>query len=159
MLKKQERLILDNVEKKLTNAYLDNSVHAFRQDAELKIIAVLEKINYNLLNNTILLDEKQKKNVLELIDKSKQSYLLELQHRSQQLQQEKETLIQAIKENKISKEVEEIKHEISRIASKIESLGKEIAESNTKLEKIEIEKTKQELIKIVKEIFKKEIIL
>lgn len=157
-LKKQERLVLDNAEKKLTNAYLDDSVQAFRQDSELKIITLLEKLKPNLLNNTLSIDEKQKKNVLELIDKSKQGYLLELQHQVQQLQQEKETLTQAIKENKASKDAEEIKQEIGRIASKIESLGKEIAELNAKLEKIEIEKNKQELIKIVKEIFKKEII-
>lgn len=158
-LKKQERLVLDNAEKKLINAYLDDSVHAFRQDVELKIIVLLEKLKLNLLNNAILLDEKQKNNVLELIEKSKQGYLLGLQHQNQQLQQEKETLTRAITENKTSKEAEELKHEIGRIASKIESLGKEIAELSNKLEKIEIEKTKQELVKIIKEIFKKEIIL
>lgn len=157
-LKKQERLVLGNAEKKLINAYLDDSVQAFRQDSELKITAVLEKLKLNLLNNTVLLDEKQKKNVLELIDKNKQGYLLELQHQGLQLQQEKETLTRAITENKTSKDAEELKQEIRRIVSKIESLGKEIAELNIKLEKIEIEKTKQELIETVKEIFKKEII-
>ncbi len=158
-LKKRERLVLGNTsEKKIIGQYLDDSAQAFCLDSELKIIAVLEGIKLNLLNGAISLDEKQKKNVLEFIEKSKQGYLLKLKSQGEQLQQEKERLNRSLKENKVSKELETAKKEASRNSQEIGGLGKEIAGLNLKLEKIELEKNQQELIETVKEIFKKEII-
>ncbi len=158
VLKKYEHLVLDHtVEKKLISSYLDDGMQAFWQDSGLEIIAVLEELRQKLLNHSLQVDEKQKKNVLELIDKSKKGHLLELQNQGQHLQQEKETLNQALKENKVSKDIEAIKNEINGINFKIGSLEKEIADLNLKVRKIELEKNKQELVQTVKEIFKKEI--
>lgn len=167
-LKKYEHLALGSASNnalgntlgnKLIKAYLEDSSQAFWQDSELKIIAVLEELRKKLLNSSLQVDEKQKNNVLELIDKSEKGYLLGLQKQGKQLQKEKETLNQAIKENKVSQETKDTKNEINCIHLEIESIGKKIADLNLKLDKKELEKNKQELIEAVKEILNKEIII
>jgi len=150
--KKYERIALDN---KLVKNYLDNSVEAFLHDSELKIISALHGLKNNLGN--LNLDEKQKSNLLELIEKAESGYLQELFTCIKDLQRQRLELDDKLKSNQAENEIQTLEKEKSDLHNKIKKGEQEISDFEAKLEKINLEENKKELREKIKEVFNVEL--
>jgi hypothetical protein len=147
-LRKYERVALDD---RLIKEYLENSVKAFFNDEELKIKEQLQGLKKSL--DSLKFDEKQKKNFLELIDKSSTSFLDEQFSLGKRLKEGKEKLTSEINESKIVQEIDDKDKEITDSRSIIERTKKELEDFKSKLEKINLDKTKKEIKEKINDLF------
>ncbi len=151
-LRKYERVALDD---KLIKEYLDNSVKAFFDDEELKIKEVLQGLKKSL--DSLKLDDKQKNNFSELIEKSTTTFLDELFSVGKKLKEEKETLIKEINQSKIVNKINDKEKEINESQEKIARIEKEFTDKKEKLEKINLNKVIKEIKEKVNDLFNVEL--
>ena len=140
---------------KLIKEYLDNSVKAFFDDEELKIKEVLQGLKKSL--DSLKLDDKQKNNFSELIEKSTTTFLDELFSVGKKLKEEKETLIKEINQSKIVNKINDKEKEINESQEKIARIEKEFTDKKEKLEKINLNKVIKEIKEKVNDLFNVEL--
>jgi hypothetical protein len=145
-LRKYERVALDN---KVIQAYVNDGLKSFWQDSELEIKQSLQGLKKALQENTIQFEDKQKNNFLELIKKSESGYLEELKELGEKLKAEREELLKKVEDAEIVLKIEETNKNINSENEKLISLQRKVEELKSKLEKIDLEKTKQEIIEKV----------
>jgi len=145
-LRKYERIALDN---KVIQAYVNNGLKSFWQDSELEIKQSLQGLKKALQENTIQFEDKQKNNFLELIKKSDSGYLEELKELGEKLKTERTELLKKVEDAEIVLKIEETNKNINSENEKLISLQKKVEELKSKLEKIDLEKAKQEIIEKV----------
>jgi len=153
-LKKYERIALDG---KIINNYLDNSVKAFKDDNELKIKQALLGLKNNI--DKLNIDKKQQDKFLELIRKSEDNYLDKLKKEIERLEEKQNQILNKIKTISVNDEMNVIKNEMEKIEIKIRFYNDEVESKNSKLSKINPEKSKEMIIKKIKELFSVEITL
>lgn len=151
--RKYERVALDD---KLIKKYLENYLQAFMDDKELEIKEVLQGLKKSVKD---LLDDKQQKNVLELIERSENNYLEELKESWCKLKGEKSSLLEKINENTVVREKEGIEEEIKSCKDKVSNVENSISDLKKKLENIDLNKIKENIKNKIKEELKVEIII
>jgi hypothetical protein len=151
-LRKYERVALDS---KLISKYLDNSVKTFIDDKELKIKEILQGLKKSL--DSLNFDDKQKKNVLELIEKSETDYLNSLIKVIEELNQEEEKLVEKINNNTIIEKIENKSKEVKQLQNQVELKESELVKFSSTLENINIENIKEKIKTGIKEVFNIEI--
>ncbi|MBT4935673.1 hypothetical protein HOL21_02245 [Candidatus Woesearchaeota archaeon] len=139
-LKKYERIALES---KPIQPYIENSVTAFWNDTELLIVEILQKLKHNLTK--LNLDEKQQKNMVALIQKSETGYLNELKIKGQAVQQEKQSIMNAIKQNSIQEEIDTAKHHLNTVQETSKRIQNDVEDVKSKIEKIDINSIKQSI--------------
>ncbi len=150
-LRKYERIAIDN---KIIQSYIDNGIKAFWQDSELKIRESLQGLKKALQEDKIPFENKQKNNFLELIKKSEKGYLEELKETGKELKLDKEELLKKVEGVEIIFKIDEVNQKINSENEKLNSLQKDISELKSKLEKIDLDKAKQEIVENINKIFK-----
>ncbi|MBU0456560.1 MAG: hypothetical protein ABH824_05410 [Nanoarchaeota archaeon] len=153
-LKKYERISLDN---KLIKKYLDNNIEAFWSDTELKILSVLKRLKNSLIKDSLQFEDKIKKKFIEMIEQAEQGYLQELSVEGKKLKEKKESLSKKIEKNKTASELERIRAKIDNLKTEIEKIRSDSLLSEEKLRKINLEKSKEDLNKMIKEVLDIEI--
>jgi len=149
-LKKYGRIAFDSSESKLIKQYVEDSTKAFLEDTELRILPILDGLKNNL--HSLQLDEKQKRIVLELIEKAGQNYLQDFQQEIKNIEQERKEVQRRIENNDINQRVEGINSSIIKTKAQIDKTESELHELKARLEKIEIAKRKEELGEKVREV-------
>ncbi|MBT5924120.1 hypothetical protein HOH30_00160 [Candidatus Woesearchaeota archaeon] len=139
-LKKYERIALES---KPIQPYIENSVTAFWNDTELLIVEILQKLKHNLTK--LNLDEKQQKNMVALIQKSETGYLNELKIKGRAVQQEKQSIMNAIKQNSIQEEIDTAKHHLNTVQETSKRIQNDVEDVKSKIEKIDINSIKQSI--------------
>lgn len=153
-LRRYERLALDN--KWITN-YLEDNLKAFRKDSNLEIKNSLQGLKKNLLEGKLNFEDKQNNNFLELIERSETGYLEQLSNKSKELTERKENIIEKINNNLITNQINEIHEGQDRLSRKKISVQDNINSIKSKLERIDLEKIKEEIKEKVKKCLKIEI--
>jgi len=155
-LKKYERLTLDQ---KIVGSYLKNPLRKLLLDEELKIVELLVKMNLLIIDGRIELKDKKKDKILQELTKLDRHYFknfikkhneLTTKINSYILEQETMTIIKKIKEQK--RKVKQKEDELDLTKNNIEHLTLE-------LEKININKLKNNLVKEIKQVINKKIII
>ncbi|MBU0470509.1 MAG: hypothetical protein KJ598_04225, partial [Nanoarchaeota archaeon] len=151
-LKKYERIALEN---KIIKQYLEDYLGAFRKDPELEIVRALSSLKKGL--DSLNFDEKQKKNFLELIEKAEQGYLQKISVQIKELDEKKEGLNEKINKNLSPEKIKEKKKEINNLTLSIAATIEGLDNFKSILEKINLENSRKEISRKIKEILKKEI--
>lgn len=155
-LRKYEKVTM---EIKIVRAYLEDAAGTFFKDSELKILGVLEGIKGSLEKGMIVLDEKQGKKTLSLIEKAKGGYFREILERENKLEKEIEKIKEELVKYKIIQTITEQENEIKQTQEKINLLLKERGDLNSKLEhsQKQIKQLETEFKDLVKEVLKVEL--
>lgn len=153
-LKKQEHIALNP---KPLQPYLENAATALHHDGELKIILILGELKKNLIDGSLLFEEKQRKQFLELIEKAEHGYLKELQQRGETLQQKKGELEQEMSTETILLQTGKLERELQELSGTMNIVEKEMTGLQLLLETDEAIRFKEELQLLIAGIFKKEI--
>ncbi len=151
-LKKYEHLAPEN---KPLLPYLEESIAALRNDGSLKIMEVLQGLKKTLAEGTLEFDEKQKNNFLQLIEKSEQGYLQELQEKDRPLQKKLAAIRKELSEQKIVDMIKKAEGEAELVGRSIKDVEKEI--SRFKTDDTGLEKSKGEFCRAVQDVLKVEV--
>ena len=144
-LKKYERMAQDTA---LVRAYLADSIDAFKQDYELRILNSLEGLAKNLQSHHLEVEEKLRKNYLDLIH---QHSLRALHDKIISLRQEEAKLEAEFKQNKVQNELQKIERELALGDSKINPASAEREDVLVKVGKLNVERKKEMVAKLIKE--------
>ena len=153
-LRKYERLALDS---KWITKYLEDNLNAFRKDFNLEIKNSLQGLKKNLLEGKLNFEDKQNNNFLELIEKSETGYLEQLSNKSKELTETKEKIIKKINNNLVTNQINEIHEDQERLSRKQIIVQDNINSIESKLERIDLEKIKEEIKEKVKKYLKIEV--
>jgi len=153
-LRKYEKVTL---EVKIVKDYLGDAVKAFFSDNELKVVGVLEGLGKSLNKGEVRLDEKQKENALELVEKAKKGYLKGILEEGKKLQQRVEGVKAKLRRYNVDKLIEEAEYKLEHFEDQIVLVGREKEELKVKLQALGEEKIKEELKELIKEVLKVEI--
>ena len=121
---------------------------------ELKIKESLQGLKKSLQEDQIQFEDKQKNNFLELIKKSEEGYLKELKEIGQNLKTQREDLLKKTEGVEVIFKIDEINKIINSETEKLSLLHKSSSELKSKLEKIDLDKIKQEIIEKINKKFK-----
>lgn len=155
-LRKYEHIALDS---KPIEHYLENSVDALFQGEEFKIVSVLQALKQNLLDGSLLFDEKQRNSFVELIEKAERGYVPGLLSRGKGHRQELQNLKSEIQKTTISSELQTAEREILELKNTLAKVEKEREELQSKIKNAESLQLKQELQQLINNVFKKEMII
>jgi chromosome segregation ATPase len=142
-LRKYERIALDN---KVIQSYINDGIKSFWQDSELKVKESLQGLKKSLQDESIQFEDKQKNNFLELIKKSETGHLEELKEVGQKFRKEREELLKKVEDVEIIFKIEEVNKKINSNNEKMASLQDRISELKSKLDKIDLDKIKKEIV-------------
>ncbi|MBI2146601.1 hypothetical protein HYU22_04635 [Candidatus Woesearchaeota archaeon] len=145
-LKRYERMASDT---KLVQAYLGNSIEAFTQDYNLNILKVLSGLAKNLETGHLEVEEKQRKNYLELL---RQHPLQVLHDKVIALRQEETALDAEFKKNKVRSDMQKIERELALLENKMAPANAEREDVLVKVGKLNVERKKEAVTKLIKEI-------
>ncbi|MFA6460752.1 MAG: hypothetical protein WCV90_00665 [Candidatus Woesearchaeota archaeon] len=139
----------------IIEAYLTDSVKAFEEDEELKIILILETLKESLELGRISFEDKLQNNYLEQIREKER--LKELKTRSKELKQEKEQLFQKITFHPAARELQETVSKRQQLKEEIFLKDKELLELQQKLQKINLKELQENIFIGTDKVFKKKI--
>ena len=151
-LKKYERIAIDN---KKIKPYLENGLKTFLQDSELSIIEILQGLKRNL--NGLQFDDRQKKNILELISKSEVGYLNELSKQNKNLIEEEQELKNKFNKTTIKDLINETENSQNKVKQQHISCKQEITELQETLAKDNQKNIITDLQDLIKDIIKIEV--
>lgn len=140
---------------KIIAAYLTDSVQAFEDDEELKIISILEALKESLELGRISFEEKLQKSYLEQIKFREE--LREFKAQRIELQKQKEKILSELSNNSISAELEQNQIQQKQVEQEISKEEAELPELGRKLEKINLELLQEKIAVLVKRLFKKNV--
>ncbi|MBT4651668.1 hypothetical protein HOC13_04055 [Candidatus Woesearchaeota archaeon] len=153
-MRKYERVALDN---KLVGEYLEEAVTAFENDEGLNIVGVLGGLRNSLVSGSVDLDDKQKENALDLIDKAQKGYLMDLKDNFIEILTGEKEIKEKLGNIGVGKLLEEAKYKLNHFSEQIMNTERELAELKVKVEGMDAGKIKEELKEMIKEVLRVEI--
>ncbi|MEK6937718.1 MAG: hypothetical protein AABX04_01610 [Nanoarchaeota archaeon] len=154
-LSKPLRKFQYSADDKILESYLTDSVKAFEEDEELKIVSILEALEESLKLGRITFEDKLQKNYLEQLQS--RDKLKELKKKWKELVQEKERLVKEVNHHPTAKELQEKYSLIQQLKEDIPRQDKVLLELQQKLQKIDLVKLQKEISVNVEKTFKKKI--
>ena len=149
-LKKYQRIALDDT---LIKQYVEDSVAAFRQDSELKIMEVLDNLKQNLGE----FDEKQQRKFVELI--GKKGFLTEVATKRREVETKIQEVVSEISSHNIVEKVESAERKVRGGNEKIYLARTELEELESAVNRINIEQNMDEISEKAKQILDVELII
>jgi hypothetical protein len=148
-LKKFERIAFENQD--LIKEYMTNSIKALEKDTELKIINILNKLKDNVENNKLDLKDKKKEKTIESIKRLDKGFFEDFLAEYNSTKQKLDDTIEKINSSKIEDKLNEINNQIEKLNSNIDSKKRSLDYSKQELDKININRPKEDIIKEIKE--------
>jgi hypothetical protein len=156
-LKKFERIAFEN--QNLIKEYMTNSIKALEKDTELKIINILNKLKDNVENNKLDLKDKKKEKTIESIKKLDKGFFNNFLNKYNNAKQKLDEINNKIKSGNVEEKLNETNNQIEKLNSNMDSKKRNLEYSKQEIGKIDTDKSKQEIIKKVKEILNIELTL
>lgn len=156
-LKKLTRVIIEDSE--LLDKYIENPVKALVSDNELKIMALLKKLESNLNNYTLDLKDKKREKVLETIKGLTEDFFKEFVSKHNELNKRLEDLENSINENDAFKIENKLNYELDNTNNNLEEVNSEILENEEELSKIDVEGMKSNLKSKINELLKVNVVI
>lgn len=153
-LRKYEKITL---EVKVVREYLEDAVKAFFNDKELKIVNVLEGLRKSIEKGEVELDEKQKENAFELIEKAKKGYLKELSVGGEEIQKKVSEIKTRLRAYTADKLIEEAEYKSEHFEEQIVLMEREIDELKVRFQSLGGEKLEEDLKGLAKDVLKVEV--
>ncbi len=139
-LRKYERM---TVEPAVVQEYLENPIKALKEDEELHIVDLLEKMKQLLLEDKI--EEKKKEKSVEIIGQMSREYLSSFRTELIGLEEEKLVVQKNITNNTVMQQLAELSYKQEHQAQKIQRANQEIAGTQSKLDNLKIDELKKEI--------------
>ncbi len=130
-MKKYKRIAIDE---KLVDSYLDNPIRALKNDHELKVVGMLEKVVKNISDGTIEMKDKKKEKTEGALSNISREFFGRCQESLMKLEEEKKGIDERIHKNSIMRDYNEQEYKLSHMELKVkdnrkarESLDKSLA--------------------------------
>ncbi|MFH0868527.1 MAG: hypothetical protein V1831_04400 [Candidatus Woesearchaeota archaeon] len=150
-LKKYTKIAFEN--EALIISYLNSPVKALVADNNLEIINILNNLEKSIADNKLELDAKKSEKTLSKIKELRNDYFFDFQNRYHNLKQKLNEIRLLIENNKSNNELKLDNKELESVRLNIESINIGILSCNNELEKISIEKLKEDLQREINLIF------
>lgn len=139
-LRKYERMSL---EPQIVQSYLQNPIFALKQDDELKVVEMLEKVKSALLSDKI--EEKKREKCVEIIDLMGSEYFTSFLIQLKQQEEEKRIIQNHLSMNTVMQQLGELNYKLEHQNQKISRQNQEISDSQQKLVNLKIDELKKEI--------------
>ena len=153
--KKYSRMILED--EKLLNNYIENPVKTLLEDKEMGIIKILEGMKRNLLQDKIELDEKKKSKTLTEIEKLNKQLFIDFLNEHAELNEKLKNIKNEIKNSEIKSRYKKANEKLDQADYNLEKTDSNTENLKKEIEKINIDKIKDNLQRDIKEILNIEI--
>ncbi len=142
-LKKYAKIAFED--ENLILEYLESPIAALVKDDELKILKILGNLKISIESDKLGLEEKKKEKSIEKISGLDRAYLSKIRDDSINAKKMLDGLAAEIKNSSSKKNLDSLSEELKNILEGIEKADKEILALNKELEKINIEKLREDL--------------
>ncbi len=142
-LRKMERVVLENAE--ILAGYIENPVRALEKDDGLKIIEILKKLENNINNYTLDLKDKKREKVLIALSNMGVDFFKSFRNNMLGLKKELERLKREIENNNTFKEEQRLNYELESVKDNLEKTMNLVEDKKKAIEKLDINKIKNEL--------------
>ena len=156
-LKKFSRVAFEDAG--IIESYSISPLEALADDKELKIVKILEKLQRQLIDNNLDIDEKRREKSLNEIKKLDESFFIVFLHKQKELNDRLEKIEGRIMESRIKEKGKEIEHKSNELSHKLNILNCRLESEKKEIDKIDIESMKKELQGKIREILKEKIII
>lgn len=156
-LKKYVRIAFED--EKLLSSYIGNPVNALLGDKELKIIRILESLEKNLIQSKIELDEKKKEKTLMEIKKLGKDFFIDFLNNYNKLNEKLMDIEDKVRKNELKKKFMDLNERLNKLNANLEKAENIKGFLSKGMEKIDIEKMKNNLQEGIKGVLKVEIVI
>lgn len=156
-LKKYVRIAFED--EKLLSSYIGNPVNALLGDKELKIIRILESLEKNLIQSKIELDEKKKEKTLMEIKKLGKDFFIDFLNNYNKLNEKLMDIEDKVRKNESKKKFMDLNERLNKLNANLEKAENIKGFLSKGMEKIDIEKMKNNLQEGIKGVLKVEIVI
>ncbi|HZX45550.1 MAG TPA: hypothetical protein VFF28_07765 [Candidatus Nanoarchaeia archaeon] len=150
-LKKLDRMVAED--NRLLQKYVENCVDALVFDKDLKIFAILGKLEQNINNLTLDLKDKKREKVLLSLKSITREYLTGFQNRRRELSDKLRSLEASIGQNQSHKEERKLLFDLETAGDDIERIQGEVNNLSSETAKCEIKESKEKIAKEINECF------
>ena len=156
-LKKYLRVAFED--EKLLSRYIEKPINALLGDDEFKIIKILESLEKNLVQDKIELDEKKKNKTLAEIKKMNKEFFNGFLGRYKELKGKLEVIEDKIDSSEVKNKYKELNERLSRVDVDLDKTKSMIGILKRGMEKIDIEKIKNNLQKSINHALKANVLI
>ena len=142
-ISKYARIMIGEI--KILNKYATSPIEAVFFDKDLRVIEILKSMSNNIRNNQIAFDEKKKEKVLAVLSKLNRNYFDNFLVNEKRLKSKLKDIEQEIMGNKAYRGQGLINEEQKEIIVKLDKVKKDTNQIKEEIEKIDIQKIKDEL--------------
>jgi uncharacterized protein YukE len=157
VLRKFQRISLED--DKLVADYIKDSMYALLKDTNFKIVSLIPNIKRNIETNAIDLNDKKKEKAIEHLDTLTKETLQKLANEHNELYLLRGDIERKISLNNSMSMIKEAEYKIEHYKNRKEFFEREINSLNSKMESIDLEKIKNELIELIKKATNTELII
>jgi|GEM_PF-4759107 len=136
----------------LLGEYLEKPYLALKNDSELKILQIINKVTQSVENNSIPIEEKKKQKVVEHLNNLNRENLMKFRDDCSNIKSNINEVSGSINNNTTLTKIEDINYKIEHTDSQIEKITDEINKFNKYIEKLEYYEIKEEIEKEVQEL-------
>ncbi|MBW2984881.1 hypothetical protein KY361_07200 [Candidatus Woesearchaeota archaeon] len=147
-LKKFQRIAFED--DKLIESYVQNPVTSLEQDRELKIIDILDKLEDSVENSRLDLKDKKKDKTIEEIKKLNKDFFDNFLNKHNELKNKLSEINKQIESSKADDKIKELNEKLEKIKHSIETKSRNMDYTKKELEKIDVDKLKNEFKKEIK---------
>jgi len=156
-LKKYVRIAFED--EKLLSSYIGNPINTLLKDEELKVIRILESLEKNLIQGKIELDEKKKNKTLLEIKKLGKDYFVNFLNNYNKLNEKLDGIEGKIRKSEMKNKFVDLNERLNKANVNLEKTENIKGFLNKSMEKINIEKMKNNLQNDIKGALKVEVII
>jgi hypothetical protein len=156
-LKRYLRVALENIE--TLSMYVNDPVKALMNDEELIILVVLDKLKYMVERGELDIKEDKKKKMASLITSITREGLEELRQAYKNLEKGTEEVRLIIERNEAQKRKEELLQKEGKAEQEMETAQRELNQAKEKINKVDIERDKKEIIERISSLLNTEVLL
>jgi hypothetical protein len=136
----------------LLGEYLEKPYLALKNDSELKILQIINKVTASIENNSIPIEEKKKQKVVEHLNNLNRENLMKFKDDCSNIKSKINEVSGSINNNTTLTKIEDINYKIEHTNNQIEKITDEINKFNKYIEKLEYYEIKEEIEKEVQEL-------
>ncbi len=144
-LKKLTRVVSEEHNLFVLESYIKNPINALMNDSDLKIINLLDELKNHLTTLTLELKDRKREKVLEIINGLTREFFTEFIKSHKELDKRLENLKKELDENELLSKENDFNSKIGLIKDNLKKIDDEINEYRERLEKINIQKMKDDL--------------
>ena len=156
-LKKYVRIAFED--EKLLSNYIINPVNALLGDEELGVIKILESLEKNLIQGKIELDEKKKGKTLVEIKKLNKSFFVDFLNNHNKLNEKLKDIEDKVENSEVKGKFKELNERLNKVNANLEKTENIRGFLNKGMEKIDLEKMKDNLQNEINHLLKVDVLI